>query len=1024
MQKVVLALLLMTLSASLLAVPAHPLKHSGIQIDNEKSSKIFGPQKGLRSINYPDSVLALMVAFQDASFDTSTAFPDSFPHNQAYYERYLYHLASFWSDASHGQCSINGSVYNHVIVLPKPMAYYGNDANSSVRIAEFARDAVNAVDPDIDFNQYDALIIFHAGGGQESDVFNAHADELWSTFLTQDDIKEALAPEDEQYQGITTQDGRIIREVTICPESEWQPEFTEGSGYNFGLIGVLCHEFGHQIGLPTLFDNRSANGRSAGIGNWGIMGTASWNGNGFVPPLPEAWSRYYMGWETPITIDKNTTNLAITYPMRNSDLSVPRMYKVPISDTEYFLIENRQQNYRNPTIPSFSFNLLPPGQQNYYPAPYENVPRFNFMTNSYKGCEWDFYLPHEEDANGNVVEFGSGILIWHIDDNVINANFSPNLFENSVNGNQYHKGVDLEEADGIQQMDSNTPDVYMRGSGYDSYRSGNNTYFGYAINPTTGTLSLPSSESYYGEAKVEIYNISESDSIMHFSVRFATAKQLPDLHSKVNTSILGDANQDGIQETMITCDGGEFYVLQDTTLIYSNVIDSIQVNSAFDEKSGTLLMAGQNQNYASFYIYRGSNEELLTLWNQSRWITHPVVLDSVGFRSVLAIRKDKDVLFFTNSNYAIVDSLVLNSNEQIITNLVYARQELQNGVKNSDVISTIYTITKVNDDYSLLRVTLNDNSTYTVTRTPFTGLHAIDINYLLLSDVGLTFTAKETPLADYSLYSYSLGDNDISFLFKYPLHYSVVGIPSVANIDNIYKQDLLVPGNNGFQTIDYAGNRLNRNSELAEPDSSGVAGSVSWYHNESGEADFIGTMAHNRLANWNNEMRLKAGYPLAYSTPIVSFPIVRNIDDSLFIYPITSDGKVYKKLLRMTNNPVQPVTAYANVERTGYYKQTSIGFFPFLKAHFIKDKTFCYPNPVCTMYDMKLNLQIEVDIKTQVEVKLFDFSGTKIGSFRKLCDAYSPNTWEFDVKNMASGVYIALLKAGDDTMTLKFVIQK
>ncbi len=49
---------------------------------------------------------------------------------------------------------------------------------------------------------------------------------------------------------------------------------------------------------------------------------------------------------------------------------------------------------------------------------------------------------------------GSGILIWHIDENVINANFTVNFDRNYVNSNALHKGVDLEEADGIQHSDT------------------------------------------------------------------------------------------------------------------------------------------------------------------------------------------------------------------------------------------------------------------------------------------------------------------------------------------------------------------------------------------------------------------------------------------------------------------------------------------------------------------------------------------------------------------------------------------
>ena len=136
------------------------------------------------------------------------------------------------------------------------------------------------------------------------------------------------------------------------PESEIQPDYSEGD-IKYGMLGVLAHEFGHLLGLPTLFDNYSSNGRSAGIGNFGVMGTGVWNANGYVPPLPCAWSRYYLGWEdnNVINITTDEENCKIAYPMMNT--LTPKLYKINISPKEYFLIENRQQNPDNSTIHGF-----------------------------------------------------------------------------------------------------------------------------------------------------------------------------------------------------------------------------------------------------------------------------------------------------------------------------------------------------------------------------------------------------------------------------------------------------------------------------------------------------------------------------------------------------------------------------------------------------------------------------------------------------------------------------------------------
>src|SRR5690606_4510240 len=65
----------------------------------------------------------------------------------------------------------------------------------------------------------------------------------------------------------------------------------------------------------------------------------------------------------------------------------------------------------------------------------------SFDTDSLAGViidvdEFDWALP------------GSGILIWHIDEKVINEKIA----ENKINNDKSRRGVDLEEADGIQEI--------------------------------------------------------------------------------------------------------------------------------------------------------------------------------------------------------------------------------------------------------------------------------------------------------------------------------------------------------------------------------------------------------------------------------------------------------------------------------------------------------------------------------------------------------------------------------------------
>ena len=164
------------------------------------------------------------------------------------------------------------------------------------------------------------------------------------------------------------------------------------------------------MGLPDLYDT---DGSSEGIGHWGVMASGSWTNNGETPAYFSAWCRYWLGWVEPVLITDDITNLVLEPIEDGGDV-----YMLPIpgnwsESNEYFLLENRQK------------------------------------------MKYDSYLP------------GEGLLIWHIDEDVINSKWN----SNSVNNDEEHKGVDLEEADGQDDLDNNA----NRGDSGDPYDSGSFT---------------------------------------------------------------------------------------------------------------------------------------------------------------------------------------------------------------------------------------------------------------------------------------------------------------------------------------------------------------------------------------------------------------------------------------------------------------------------------------------------------------------------------------------------------------------
>jgi hypothetical protein len=116
-------------------------------------------------------------------------------------------------------------------------------------------------------------------------------------------------------------------------------------------LGVFAHEFGHDFGLPDLYDTDSS---SKGAGVWDIMAGGSWLGfpvRGSNPAHFSAWSKVKLGWIDPVVV---TTPLIQTEVPRVE--TYPVVFKLPIrsspSGDEYFMVENRQQFGYDSNLPA------------------------------------------------------------------------------------------------------------------------------------------------------------------------------------------------------------------------------------------------------------------------------------------------------------------------------------------------------------------------------------------------------------------------------------------------------------------------------------------------------------------------------------------------------------------------------------------------------------------------------------------------------------------------------------------------
>ncbi len=438
------------------------------------------------------TVLAVRVAFSDTPIDSSTA----------YYDRHLLFLNQYWDQVSDGQVTLATTLWDSVFTLPQPMAYYGDDDRFQERMVFMVRDLVAAADSTIDFRLYQSLFIFHAGAGQEADVFDDSRQQIWSAFITPDDFEQIL-PDSTGAVGIKTNDLVSPGVYYRVKEAVEVPELESQDGYSFGSTGVICHEFGHQLGrlrglisMPDLYDTTPDDGGyNQGLGSWDIMAGGVWNANGFVPAGASAWTRFWLGFIAPTQV---TSNGPRTLSQLERQVGVdPRILQIPITQSEYFLLENRVRDLDGNG--KFTFDDV------------NQDDCFDFYTDSYAGAEFDFFLPAiltppGAGCDAGTYQSGSGMLIYHVDDAKVEAG----IHTNTVNGDTQRKGVDVVEADGIEDLDG-SPATGSSGSPYDVYRGGYKDRFTPDTAPSTAA---------YGNVRtgISVTNISAADSVMTMDI--------------------------------------------------------------------------------------------------------------------------------------------------------------------------------------------------------------------------------------------------------------------------------------------------------------------------------------------------------------------------------------------------------------------------------------------------------------------------------------------------------------------------
>jgi len=316
------------------AVPsARQLTSLGVDVPVEKFSCNLLRHRARKRDDDKTEIRALVIlaAFSDLPAEKIT-------HDVGHYEQLLFGQGlgpgrsqrDYFLENSYGKLDVVGDVYGWYR-LPNTREYYGNWSYGlcSSCFPKNARglveDALRLASGDVDFSLYDND---GPDGIPSSGDDDGYIDALF------------VVHSGPGYEDTGDRNDIVSHQWTLAAP----PSLDGVSAYVYSMeaedskVGTFCHEFGHVLGLPNLFDT---NYDSYGLDLWSLMGAGAWLGGGNSPSHLDAWSKVKLGFVEPVVLDHNQQGVTLapveTFPV------VYKLWKNGNAGKEYYLLENRQQ---------------------------------------------------------------------------------------------------------------------------------------------------------------------------------------------------------------------------------------------------------------------------------------------------------------------------------------------------------------------------------------------------------------------------------------------------------------------------------------------------------------------------------------------------------------------------------------------------------------------------------------------------------------------------------------------------------
>ncbi len=906
------------------------------------------------------------------SITTETFAVDPAPHNKRYFSDQLVAADNYFNNVTNGSVRITGTVFpageNESYRLSNEMNYYNSNISSEETdrgLANLFVDAVNLANEDstIDWGAYDLVVIFHAGVGRDVDLgFDQTPQDIPSLYITPDFMQKNYDP---LFTHIAVGNGERISKCIILPETENQ------QGFQLALTGIFVANVGSFLGLYDLF---SAAEQSSGIGRFGLMDAGLFNINGLVPAPPSAFSRVFKNWQEPTLLTQPSNGVRISRFKSLSSDSLPSIIEISLNEDESFLVEYRGNHLDN--IDSILFEIFDErGEfpeymeilQTYYPDRIEidSVSGVLLSVDNY-----DLGMP------------GAGLLIWHIDKAAIR-----NASNNLINDNPLWRAVDLEEADGSQDIGQQY-NILQAGYGsdlgtlLDYWYAGNyaplykNVFNGSSAPDTRSNLNLIESHinlSEFSNNKSEIMTFN-------FAREFYEDGFPVSLEQEIAQPILvnGAINNNGITEEFVFSlnQKGEIHAIGSSG------------NGLFQEDNFLFNQTSENLNGVQSFVLVDTNQIKDQIYD-------------------LLIALSNGTLYGFDLTSSDADSLDFETNAQItaaVSSPIIEQNNLIHFV-DGDLIQSFW------NNGVLAQTPLDLNSTFLFdlitdsSGSPFNPDQSY--NFLAKDRDGQIIGALiENGSTQFSIIDPAANNLEHTFITD-----SITGQFSIADIDGNGTVDIVCNSAQRLMAFNKQGFTL-LNFPLHPKLSAGeklIGTPMIIDLNGNNDIALIITSNKGQIIAYNKHGDILNGFPIAAGGQFSQQAIPLQFDDDspLELCAISDFGVVSAWEILGTGPSSKLIWSNTNLNASNNaHLQEEYLIQDFGNNIIQKKRFFNYPNP---NIDNFTTIRYYLNDPAQVTIRIFDSSGYKVDEFNGPGFADADNEVEWNVKNISSGVYICQL---------------